>query len=163
MNATAASACSMWLGRRQPISTRSIPAEEKSMQEPVSPVIGRCVPRFFRARRVDANRHRENRCHDVPAKRLTEHRLRLASVARWGCASRLLHFVFFGFLRARFDELLGRAATFVILVLAARLFDLMPGSPMHGVSRERGIASFFGPIQLRIGDRGWFSWTGRNR
>ena len=91
------------------------------------------------------------------------HGLRLASVAPGSCASRLLHLVLFGFLRARVDELFGRAATFLILVLAARLFDLMPGSPMNGVSRERGIASFFGPIQFRIGDHVWFGWTGRNR
>jgi len=69
----------------------------------------------------------------------------------------------FGFLRTRFDELLGCAATFVILnlVLAAWLFDLMTGSPMHGVSRERWISSRFRPIQFRIGDHVWFGWTGR--
>ena len=94
---------------------------------------------------------------------VAEHGLQLTSVAPAGCASRLLHLVLFGFLRARFDELLGRAATFVILVLAARLFDLMPGSAIHGVFRERGIASSFGSIQFRIGDRVWFGWTGRNR
>jgi hypothetical protein len=69
----------------------------------------------------------------------------------------------FGFLRTCFYELLGCAAPFFILVFAARLFDLMPGSAMHGVSRERGIPSLFWPIQFRVGDRAWFGWTRRNR
>jgi hypothetical protein len=69
----------------------------------------------------------------------------------------------FSFLRTCFNELLGRAAPFVILVFAARLFDLMPGSAMHGVSRERGIASLFRPIQFRVGDRTGFGWAWQNR
>lgn len=62
--------------------------------------------------------------------------------------SRLRHLVLFGFACASFDELLGRAAPLVILILASRLFDLVPGSPVCLVSRERGIASFFGSIQF---------------